>query len=280
MQTWIITEKYKLIAPKALCGDGEEVPPAPKPDDAPPPPPKQIKDDDIDLENLPPDVTLTQEQLNKAMGKLRQKYRSKNEELLNQVNTLTQEMNMTKEERERLNKVLEQSRSNYQSELERARESASKLQEELNNTKQGAEKELNAWRRRFESTLIDREVSRACSEANVFSPEQMRDLLDRHLVATQVVDDKGNQTENFLVAVKTTDDEGNVINMPVLDYIKKMDESGKHPNLFKHNMKPGLNTSTGATGGDDSIPTDTKELSEWLSKPENRAKFLSRPANK
>lgn len=266
---------YTLMEPKVFCGDGSdpEPTPAPKPSDPVPDPPSN--NDDVDLDNLPPGTTLTQEQMNKAMGKLRAKYREDHEKLAKSLEVATKEINMTKEERERLTKVLEQSRSTYQTEIERSKETTTKLQEELNTVKQMTEKELAAWRKRFETTLIDHEVAAACAEANVYSHTQIRDLLDRHLSATQVVDDKGNQTEKFVVVVKTTDDKGEVINMPVLDYIKKMDESGSHPNLFKHNMKGGLNTTNGnKKDGSDSVPTDPKELAEWLSVPENRERFL------
>jgi hypothetical protein len=274
-----------LIKPKAFCG--EELPglappdpaPTPTPTPTPAPAPTGFDPSKVD-ENFDSTadtkVNLTEAQLAKIIGGLRQKMREKNEALSKEMQDLVGQINMTKEERERLETVLTQSRSTFQTELERTQAQATQLQDELNKTKSMAQKDTEAWRKRFESTLIDHEVNFACNELGVFSPQQMRDMLDRHLVATQVVNDKGDPQERFTVGVRTQDDEGNILVVPVRDYIKKLDESGNHLNLFKNNIKPGLGLGNGdGTPKNTSIPTDPTALAEYMKDPTNYANLMA-----
>lgn len=226
-------------------------------------------------------VNITQKDLSRIIGGLRKKMRGSNEQLASELQALSQQANMTKEERDRLNKLLEQSRSTFQTELERQQAESTKLSKELETTQKRFETETTAWRKRFESTLIDNTVAAACGDAGVFNPKQMRDLLDRHLLVEQSVDDKGNSLDDFKVVVRTKADDGSPVNLPVKDFLQKMDQSGQHVNLFNHSMKRGTAQSGGSGAGDGAgaPPEDPKALVEWLKVPENRARLLAQSAN-
>jgi hypothetical protein len=269
-----------FVLPKLYCGEGDE------PEGTPPAPPAApeptnfdpSKIDELFESDSPDPVNMTQAQLSKVIGKLRVNMRKKNEELNAQIAKVASEANITKEERDRLNNLLEQSRSTFQTELERAQSEHAKALDAYNKLKAESDKAQSEWRQRFEQTLIDQQVTEACEKNDVFSAKQVRDMLDRHLVVTPVLDQKGNPTENFIVAVRTSTDEGETVNLPVTDYVAKMRESNAHPNLFKHSLRDGINANNGNGGGGDGAnlkPKDLESLQKLLNDPEKRKAFLA-----
>jgi len=272
--------KNRFIFPKPFIGDGDPDPGAPPPGEPVTPPVKPFDPDAIDERfesNSDEPVNITQAQLSRIIGGIRVGMRKKNDELSQQIAELANKANITKEERDRLNNLLEQSRSNFQTELERTQSDHTRLQEAHNKLQKEAEKREETWRKRFEQTLIDQQVSSACEENDVYSARQIRDMLDRHLTVAPVLDQKGEPTEEFIVAVRTTNDEKETVNLPITDYVKKMRESGSHPNLFKHSLKEGLGANNGNGGGNAPInPKDLESLQKILGDPDQRKAFLSK----
>ena len=267
---------FKRARIHPFCYDEPEPDPTPDPKPLPTPPlpfdPSKLTGDfESNSEEM---VELSQKRLSELIGGVRKQFRAKNEQLTAQVDELAGKMNLTQTERDRLEDVLTQSRSEHESKLEKEQGTVATLQKQLADSRAEAEKTTKEWQGRYESALTDQVVGSACEEAGVFRPGQMRDLLDRRLKVEEKLDDTGKGTGTFNVVVATKNEEGEAVHLPVLDYLKKMDESGDHPNLFAHGLKDGMNANNAGSGGAGAAgdpPTDPTELAKWLDDPKNEA---------
>ncbi len=224
-------------------------------------------------------VQLTQKQLSTIIGGIRTKVTKRVDDTTKKLQDVISQSTATQADRDRLNEILTQSRSEYENKLTDTAAKLTNLQTQLAATQREKDEQVSAWRKRFEATVMDIEVTKACDTHGVYSPSQMRGILDRNLQVSEVVDAEGKGTGNFEVVVKSKNDKNEPINIKVTDYIKSMDESGEHPNLFKHQLKEGLNAGhngkKGAAGAIEA-PTNPEELEKWLKDPKNREEFLNR----
>lgn len=273
-------DKFKEYSVKSNClawyaGEGEADPPTT-------PEPLTIDKITTEFESDSDEVVqLTQKELSSLMGKTRQKFRDQALSATKQVTALTEKLNLTDAERKKLDESIGHVRASLQSEVE-------KKSTEFETYKQQAEQQMKALKdqlagvtNEFHSTLIETEITKACSEAGVVKPKQMLAYLQPKLKVVPDLDKSGKPTGKTKVAVLDKNDDGEDVSYGVLDFIKKLDEAGTDANLFAHSMKAGLggNNGNGSSKAGD-IPKDPKELAAWLAKPENREAMKKMPVNR
>lgn len=230
-------------------------------------------------------VTLSQKELSKIMGNMRKQLRAQNEKTANELQSALKTVDLTAKQREQMELQLANLRSTLETTAEKSQTELQRVTKEFETYRSSSTAEVEKWQRNFKTTLKDIEVQRAADAANVvkpFGPKQLRALLEPNLEVVEDADKDGKPTGAFKTVVLTKNAEGVEIRLPVLDFVKQLDEQGENPNLFEHTFKSGLNQghSGNAGGGANNAPKDPKKLAEWLKTPENRASFMAQPANK
>jgi hypothetical protein len=274
-----ISNKYPFVFKHILDGEGDPPPAAPP---AALPPALDLSKIDLDFnDETDAPVVISKKELANLMKRNREKFQASHAETLSQIQKLTDSLTVTQQERERIDGAVTQIKSEYTTKLVQKDTELERNRTELDQLKAQLEKETKFWRTQFETSTIDSETTKACNEAGVLFPQQMQDMLTTRLALQEKVTEKGEKTGKFYTVVKSADGEGKEIFIPVLDYIKGLDAAGTHPNMFKHNMKGGLNMGgDGKPGSPVKLPKTAEEMAEYMADPRKQEQIFGQTINK
>lgn len=108
--------------------------------------------------------------------------------------------------------------------------------EELKTTFETQIKELSGkaetWQTRYSKTVLENEIAKGATKHDAFDAEQLALIVGPMTRVEEITDDKGVGTGKFK-SVTTLELDGKKLELPTVEAIGKLRESGKYPNQFK-----------------------------------------------
>lgn len=253
--------KYRL---NKFYGEGENVDDV---DDPPVDPPVDKKDDKKSDDVKP---QFTQDQVNRFLADERRKAQKANERTISELEKLRKNASLTEQEKTSLEERIETIKNDFLSKEQIAQKEQQKVkqkqQEELETTK----KEINKWKSLYEETTVENTLlGAAASDADVFNPNQILELLKpkTRLVEELDVDGKptGRLTPKIRLAGKNKDGESIVLELNPTEAVRQLKENtAEYGNLFKSNVIKGVGGSNnGDTRRGSGPPDDPAAFRAW-----------------
>lgn len=178
--------------------------------------------------------------------------------LKNHLKDLEGSMNLTEEQKATFQKKLEDLQNSKLTVEQRLQREQKKSQEEIDRLKKEKEEEVKNWRTKYHTQMINTSILSAAQSAGAYNPQQILDLLTPKTVVKEVLDDDGNSTgdEKILVKFNDKDKEGKSITLELdpSEALKRMsDMPEQFGNLFKNNLKEGVNLSRTKSKGNNGV---------------------------
>jgi predicted nuclease with TOPRIM domain len=169
-----------------------------------------------------------QEVINGIVAKEKDALKKKVADVEGQLTTLSQEKNLTEEQKAALESNLENLRAELRTKEEQAKHERDKAVSEL----QGKVKELSAqaedWRTKHITSTIERSILDAASSGGAYNPKQIKAILG----PTTKMDETGD--------IKTiVNVEGKELVLSPEEAVKRMSEAKEFANLFNSNLNSG-----------------------------------------
>lgn len=163
--------------------------------------------------------------------------------------------------------------------LERAQAEAKKSLELLQSDAKKAQDESLKYKKRYETYLIDNTITAACTrpETEAFYAPQVIANLKPFARVEPILDDSGNETENFRVVLSVLDRKEN--KMKELDFndgFKLFYEQPENANLFKSKVASGSANGVKRTPGQSNMTAAS--LQDYSTYLQNREQILQTPA--
>ncbi len=228
----------------------------------------------------PTPATFTQEQVDAIVAKEKREHQTKQQTLTTQLEELKKTEGLTKKQKDDLQKQIDDLQQQY---LTKEQLAAQKLDAERAAEKKTLEElsqDRDGWRGRFESTTVENAIIKAASDNEVFSAEQIKDLLIGRAKVVEEKDEHG-KVKGFNVLIKTTilDKKTNLpvpVEIPVDEAIKQMKaQPEKYGNLFKSGVTGGVGGSSGK-GGKPITASDIATMSDAEYKAWRQQEGISR----
>lgn len=221
--------------------------------------------------NPPPqdDKKFSQKDVDKIVADERRKQEKKFQDTITQLEALKENKNLTERQQAELQTRIEEMQTSMLSKEEQAKREQEKIKKESENKINDLTKDRDGWQNRYVTSEIRRSIMDAATEAKAFSPEQLVRLLQHDTKMTQILDEAGKPTDEWIPKVKivdTKDGKPVTLELTVPDAIKLMkDQPNKYGNLFESGVSGGLGVSSGAGGGkgDNEPPRDPVRYREW-----------------
>ncbi len=199
-----------------------------------------------DLANLVKEHGL-QDQLNAMMAENKRTLTKQNQELVNQLESIKSQYNLTAQEKEELQGKIDQLQEQYMSKEELAKRQQDKLQKDYNKQLEDTKQQSEFWRTQYATSTIQRSLQDAALEAEAY-PHQIVDMLGSKTQLVEILDE-GKSTGKYKPVVKFNDKDGDgnpvTLELTPAEALKRMKElPDLYGNLFKGTATSGL----GATG--------------------------------
>lgn len=196
----------------------------------------------------------TQEDVNRMLAEDRRKHKLQQDKLFAELEAIKSKSQLTSQERQDLETRLEQLKTESMTKEELAKRNQEKLQKEYSTKIDELSKNADSWKTRYTSATITRAITDAAVSSNAFNPSQLVAQLANATRLTEVLDADGKSTGDYDVKVKVTDKdkEGKsvILELPVVDAVKRLREQPEFMNLFKDTSAGGTgSTNTGSGGG-------------------------------
>lgn len=206
-----------------------------------PPPPKVT----------PPVRTFTQDEVNALMAENKKNLQRSNQEMATQLETLKQNANLTKEERDELATRIDTLQQQYLSKDELARQAQEKKDKKYKEDLESATGQAKSWQERHNDLFKSQVITQAAAENNAFSTQQFLEYFGPRGEIVPQLDETGKPTGNLLVVVPIDiEKDGKVerVKLPVPDAVKTMKTMpNRYGNFFKGDGTPGLGLQSGNT---------------------------------
>lgn len=194
----------------------------------------------------------TQEDVDRLINKRFAKEKQEKQSLTEQLKTLQQSANLTQQERDELAQQIDNLETSVLTEKEKAAKEKRDIESQYRQKEENYNKEINAWKSRFENSTIDRALLDSASE---FEAERPQQIVSMFRGSTRLVEDTGEDGKGlgtFTPYTKITglnEEKQEVeLDLPTKEALKKVKEDGLNKNLFRHSAKPGTG-ATNSTGG-------------------------------
>ncbi len=222
----------------ATVYNNDDPPPSDPPSDPPPsdPPPKS---DDPPK----PGKVFNQEEVNRLLAEDRRKSQKNREEMINQLTTLRDSVNLSEEEKQGLAKRIEQLQNETLSVQELAKKEKEKIVKEFDREKSKIVSERDSWKTLYSEEKIVREIQDAAIDNKAISAVQIVNFLRPNTRLVEELKD-GRPTGKWVT--RTTfydkDEKGEplTLELSVTEAVKRMSEMTEHWNLFNSGANGGL----------------------------------------
>jgi len=200
------------------------------------------------------DETFTQEQLNTIVAEERRKMQDKQRVLVSELETLKKSTSLSVKEKESLQKRIEDLQTQHMTAEEKARRA-----EETAEKKRAEEigvltEERNSWQIKHAELVINTAIVGAASDNKAIQHEQITALIGPKTKLVEKLDEDGKPTGDYEPRVafpdKDKDNKPLILDLTVLEAVKRMKELEQYGNLFEGGKIGGLGgTGSQTTGG-------------------------------
>ena len=199
-------------------------------------------------------TSFTQDEVNAIIAKERAADKKRNEQLVQQLESLKSTSKMTSDEKAALESRIEELKTQHMTKEELAARDRKKLEEELSGARDSAINEAKSWKSRYESSTIQRALVDEAVKGDAFSPHQIMELLSPRSKVVEALDDKGKPVGNFIVQIAFDDVDKDkkpvTMQLTPAEAVKRMKElPERFGNLFKSGVRGGLGSGN-ASGTD------------------------------
>jgi len=194
-----------------------------------------------------------QEELNNMMATNRKKLTTQNQTLIQQLEELKDQTNITTQQKTELEERIEQLSNQYLTKEELTKKEQQKLSQKFQKDLEKATTESESWRDRYTQSRIQRELLDSAVTAKAINPDILVDMLSGKTYLGQKLGDNGQPTGEFEVKIKfqDSDESGNPITVELSPEatVKRMQElPNKYGNLFQTTATGGMGASSGMGG--------------------------------
>lgn len=195
--------------------------------------------------SAPPPKSFTKEEVDKMLEQERKVNTDRNRKVLEELETLKTNNNLTSQEKETLSSRIEELQNTLLTKEEQAEKEKQKLEKRFKDEQEKVSKERDVWAERFKSSTINAELVSAASTGKAVNPEQVLALL---LPKANLMEDKADDgSVGFKVRIKyPSEKDGKPINLDLSpsEAIDRMREDEKYQNLFQDTLKGGAGMGT------------------------------------
>lgn len=192
------------------------------------------------------DKKFSQDDLNKALAKEKEKTRQQNAALIQQLEELKSIKSLSDEQRSNFEKQIEELQNQSLTKEQLAQKEQEKIKTEYSTKLKTAEETGTKWKGKYEGVLVDHALAAAASKAKAFNPVQIEALLRPHSRVADVLEDgKPTGKSQVLVDFTYTDDKGKPVTLTGInpdEALKVMKDQEQYANLF-------IDEGTGGVGG-------------------------------
>lgn len=218
-----------------------------------------------------------QEELNSMMAENRKTLTKKNQELIDQLQSLRDQATMSTQAKEELEARIEELQTQFMSKEEIAKREADKMSKTHAKEIEKLTGDAQRWQGLYATSTIQRALLDAAVEGEAIQPSQIVAMLGQNTQIVEELDDTGQGKGSYKTIVKfhDTDADGNpvILNLTPKETIKRMKEvPDLYGNLFKGDATGGLGASGGGAAGGEISPklkdilSDPKKYQEWRKK--------------
>ena len=203
-------------------------------------------------------TSFTQDEVNAIIAKERAADKKRNEQLVQQLESLKSTSKMTSDEKLALETRIEELKTQHMTKEELAARDRKKLEEDLSGARDSAINEAKSWKTRYESSMIQRSLVDEAVRGDAFSPNQIMELLSTRSKVVEATDDKGKALGQFVVQIAFDDVDKDkkpvTLQLTPAEAVKRMKElPERFGNLFKSGVRGGL--GSGNASGTDGSPS-------------------------
>jgi hypothetical protein len=216
-----------------------------------------------------PGKTLTQEEVNKILATERRKSQQNRDQLVTELKTLRDSVQLTEQQREQLESRIEQLQNETLTSQELAKKDRERLQKEFEKDKGKLTTERDFWQTLYTTEKIQRDLTDAAITNKALNPVQVVNLLRPNAKLVEELRD-GKPTGGRLTKVTffDKDEKGEPISLElsVTEAVKRMSDMPEHGNLFNSGANGGLgsfNAGSGSTLRGKRPPSDPTSYEEW-----------------
>lgn len=200
--------------------------------------------------------TFTQDDVNRFLAIEKRKFQEKQSDLMNQLTALQTQKEMTEDTKSRLTTVIDSLKNDLKTKEQVAKEETERLKTTLSAKAQAAEEAAEAWRQKYETSTIQRELVSAAASNNAVNPSQILAILGPQTQLVEILDEEKNPTGEFEVKVSLSDPiEKTTLTLSPAEAVKRLSESDDYYNLFKIDNPSGF----GGTNRSGSVKTGSME---------------------
>lgn len=254
--------------------------PNPAPNPAPPAPKPAVLTGTSDFE-IPTELkgkeSFNQEDVNKLMAHNKRGLRDANQQMVQRLETLQQQENLTKQQRDDLQTEIDQLKAQSQTKEQQAQAEYTKLQTKYTKDLKEVTDKSTAWEGRYKSKTKSDDLLKAAIGHKAFNPNQIVQIL---LPQTDVVEEvkQGQPTGNFISQVKFTglDKDQKPIDLTLSpeDAVKAMTEMPEqYGNLFRNDANGGVGGMPATSPAAKDLDLGTMTHADYV---KNRPKILEK----
>jgi hypothetical protein len=179
-------------------------------------------------------------------------FKAKYEKLEESHNTLLESKSLSDDERSKLEVSLGDVQNQLRTKEERAKHEKQKIESDYEDKLKTEREAREVWENRFHDSSIQRALQDAAVSNDAYNPDQVVRLLRPLTKLVPVVDDAGNETDQFKPVVDFPDHDEKGVEVTFSgtpsEIVKRMRDLGTSANLFRSNVVAGLGAGN-ATGG-------------------------------
>lgn len=223
----------------------------------PPPPPPPTP---------PAGKVFTQEEVNKMMAEHRQTLQKQNQELVTQLETLRQNVNLTETQKAELDSRITALQQQHLTDAQKREAEAAAAKKKFDTELASATDETKKWRGGFQKLVAVNAIKDAASIHKAASAKQLEMMLLPQVKVVEATDADGKATGEYVAKItmpvidpKTK--QPTPVDLPVSEAVEMMKKDTEYANLFVGDGKGGIGGSNGTPPLNQAGQPDFKNMS-------------------
>lgn len=194
----------------------------------------------------------TQADVDKAIQVRLSREKTKQQELAAELENIRNTAKLTADEKEKLSLRITELEEASMTAEQRASKARAAAEQQYKDALQVSKTEADTWKKRFQSSTIQRSLLDAAGSTKALNPQQIVMMFSSNVSLEEDMDEAGKPTGSFtpVLSFVGLDDKKKQANyvMPVVEALQKIKDDGLQANLFAHEGKPGTGTPPGKGG--------------------------------
>ena len=220
---------------------------------------------------LPPEPEIksfSQDDVDKIVQNRLAKSKAQQQKLVDQLEVLKQNQNLTTEQAASLQSEIDELKSTLMTKDELSAQERKKLQTQLESERSNLTSERDTWKAKFTTSTIQRAITDAAVTAGATRAQLLVDILQNRTRLVELKDENGKPTGEFAVhsKIEGLNEEGKaiILDLPIGEAVPKMKEwTSLYGSLF-HETKTGGVGGNNVSGNSETFdPTKIKSFEEY-----------------